>query len=185
MSTRVAKHKKRETRLQKRAMKERKSTLFFCIFVIVFAICIRLFVINTIRVDGPSMEPTLYTGEYVMINKLSTLFGLPDRYKIIVCKFVGQNKNFIKRVVALPGETVEVKDGDVYINNALLNDDIYGDGLRPQDMATITVPDECVFVMGDNRDNSADSCVYGPVPRALIEGVAFCVIWPFDSLQFL
>lgn len=184
MSARVAKHEKRISRMQRRTGKERNSTLLFCVLVIIFAICLRLFVLNTIRVDGPSMEPTLYTGEYVMINKLSTLFGLPDRYKVVVCKFVGQNRNFIKRVVALPGETVEIKEGEVYVNGAPLADDIYGDGLRPTDMERITVPDECVFVMGDNRDNSSDSVVYGAVPRDLIEGVAFCVIWPLDSLQF-
>ncbi len=132
------------------------------------------------------MEPTLYTNEYVMINKLSTLFGLPDRYDIIVCRFVGQgNKNFIKRVVALPGETVEVRAGEFYVNGSLLPDDVYGHGLRLQDMQETVVPDSCVFVMGDNRGNSADSTVYGPVPSDLIEGVAFCIVWPFDKFRFL
>lgn len=175
----------RTSRIQTRAKHERMSTLTFCIIVLVISICLRIFVLGTISVDGPSMQPTLYTGEHVMINKLETYFSLPDRYDIVVCKFVGTDKNFIKRVVALPGETVEVKNGEVLVNGEALKDDKYGQGKRPQDMAVQTVPEDCVFVMGDNRGNSADSCVYGPVPKKLIEGVAFCVVWPFDSLKFL
>jgi len=171
--------------MQNRAKHERMSTLTFCIVVLVISVCLRIFVLGTISVDGPSMQPTLYTGEHVMINKLETLVSLPDRYDIIVCRFEGTDKNFIKRVVALPGETVEVKDGDVLINDTPLADDIYGRGKRPQDMEKLTVPDGCVFVMGDNRGNSADSCVYGPVPKSLIEGVAFVVVWPFNALKFL
>jgi len=181
----INKHSTRLTRVQFRAQQERKSTYGFCIAILLFSLLLRLFAIDTIRVDGPSMQPTLYTGEHVMVNKLSATFGKPRRYDVVVCKFVGHDKNYIKRIVALSGETVSVRNGSVYVNGALLPDDIYGDGLRPQDMEELTVPNDCVFVMGDNRDNSADSCVYGPVPHELIIGVAFLVVWPLDSLKFL
>jgi signal peptidase I len=171
--------------MDKRTKHERMSTLVFCVIVLAISVCLRLFVLNTISVDGPSMQPTLYTGEHVMIYKLGTAFSLPHRYNIIVCKFVGGDKNYIKRVVALPGETVEVKDGETLVNGKPLADDKYGHGIRQQDMAQMTVPDNCVFVMGDNRGDSADSCVYGPVPRNLIEGIAFCVIWPLNAIKFL
>ncbi len=171
--------------MENRTKRERMSTLTFCIVVLLISICLRLFVLGTISVDGPSMQPTLWTGEHVMINKLATAFGLPKRYDIIVCKFEGSDKNYIKRVVALSGETVEIKSGVVLINGSPLTDDTYGVGKRPYDMDAVTVPVDCVYVMGDNRGNSADSVVYGPVPHKLIEGVAFCIVWPFNAIKIL
>ncbi len=183
--SRIEKRTLEITRMGKRIKRERMSTLMFCIIVIVISLALRLFVLGTISVDGPSMEPTLWTGEHVMINKLTVKFGLPKRYDVVVCKFVGTEKNFIKRVVALPGETVEVKNGYLLVNGKSLPDDPFGNIPRTYDMEKITVPQDSVFVMGDNRDDSADSVVYGPVPHKLIEGVAFVIVWPFNQIKFL
>jgi signal peptidase I len=177
-------------RMDNRMKIERKSTLVFCIVVILLAVCLRLFVLGTIVVDGPSMQPTLWTGDHVMINKLTTSFGLPKRYDIIVCKFKNDSdpeKNYIKRVVALPGETVEVKNGYLLVNGQRLTDDPFGSIQRTYDstMAKYTVPADCIFVMGDNRSDSADSVEHGPVPHKLIEGIAFFVIWPLSEVKFL
>jgi signal peptidase I len=171
--------------MNRREKRERMSTLRFCVIVLTLAVLLRVFVFNTIRVDGPSMQPTLWTGELVMINKIETKLSKPQRYDVVVCRFVGIEKKFIKRIVALPGETVEVREGEVYINGARLTDDVYGQGKRLSDMAVLTVPEQNVFVMGDNRSNSSDSCVYGPVPYGNIEGIAFFVVWPIGSVHFL
>ncbi|MBQ9988259.1 MAG: signal peptidase I [Clostridia bacterium] len=164
--------------MKKSKQKEWLSTVLFFVFALAIAFAVRLFLVETIRVQGPSMEPTLYTDELVMINKT----GRIERNDIVVCHFVGKTENnYIKRVIGLPGETISIEGGQVYINGARLTEDVHGAGLRPMDMEPVLIPEDHVFVMGDNRTNSSDSCNYGPVPLSMVRGKAFVVIWPIAS----
>lgn len=164
---------------------ETRSFIVFCAIVAAVAILLRLFIFDTLLVDGPSMQPTLHTGERVLVQKVSNYFGLPKRNQVIVCHFEGRSEYFIKRVIGLPGETISIQNGEVYIDGEKLSADTHANGVRPRDMAPVTIPEDSVFVMGDNRGNSSDSCEYGPVSHDLIMGQAVFVIWPLSEFGTL
>lgn len=173
----------------KRADRERffdKTFLIMVLIAIAAAFFLRAFVIQTIRVEGPSMQPTLYTGERVLVEKVSYLFSEPKRYDIVTCRYPGEDDLFVKRVIGLEGETVSVKDGDVYINGERLEDDPT-EVRATADMDPVQVPAGYVFVMGDNRKDSKDSRdpSVGPIPKEDIVGHALCIIWPLDMIRGL
>ncbi len=137
--------------------------------------------INTItariRVDGDSMDPTLATGEYVIVNRLSYRIGAPQRGDIIVFHFPGNPKEeYIKRVIGLPGDEVQVKGGQVYINSQLLNEPYLN--VKIGYTGSWLVPAGQLFVLGDNRNNSSDSHDWGTVPMDYVVGKAILVYWP-------
>ncbi len=130
-----------------------------------------------IRVDGESMVPTLVSGEYVIVSRLSYRLGTPQRGDIIVFHFPRDPKEeYIKRVIGLPGDTVEVKSGQVYINGQLLEEN-YLD-VRINYTGSWRVPADQLFVLGDNRNNSSDSHDWGTVPMNYVVGKAILVYWP-------
>ncbi len=139
------------------------------------------FVINAlsarIRVDGSSMEPTLHTGELVIINKLAYQFGKPQRGDVIVFHYPrNPEKEYIKRVIGLPGDHVEIRDGQVYINGARLQEPYIA--ASPTYPGSWTVSRDSLFVLGDNRNNSDDSHRWGFVPYDYVVGKAIFVYWP-------
>lgn len=138
-------------------------------------------VINTIsariRVDGRSMEPTLSSGQFVLVNKLAYQFGSPKYGDIIVFHYPrNPEQEYIKRVIGLPSDLVEIKAGKVSINDQLieepyiLNEPSYQDRVR--------VPVNALFVLGDNRNNSSDSHTWGAVPLESVVGKAILIYWP-------
>jgi signal peptidase I len=130
-----------------------------------------------IRVDGDSMEPTLVSGEFIIVNRLSYHFGAPLRGDIIVFHFPGNpQEEYIKRVIGLPGDDVQVKNGQVYINGQLLNES-YID-VKMDYTGNWQVPAGQLFVLGDNRNNSSDSHDWGTVPMDYVVGKAIVVYWP-------
>ena len=130
-----------------------------------------------ILVDGASMEPTLATGERVIVNRLSYRFGTPQIGDIIVFHFPrNPSEEYIKRVIGLPGDTVQVKSGSVYVNGQLLNES-YID-VKTNYTGTWQVPEGQLFVLGDNRNNSSDSHDWGTVPMDYVVGKAILVYWP-------
>ncbi|MCW5851014.1 MAG: signal peptidase I [Anaerolineae bacterium] len=131
------------------------------------------------RIEGFSMEPTLHTGQYIIVNRaLYRWFSPPQRGDIIVLRPPNNlDRDYIKRIIGLPGETVEVRQGRVFINNAPLEEKYIqrpGSYTKPP---TTLGPKE-YFVLGDNRDNSNDSHTWGPLPEDLIEGKAWVTYWP-------
>lgn len=143
--------------------------------LIVLALGIRAFIAEPIRVDGDSMYPTLVHGEHMLVEKISYWFSEPARGDIIICYYPGYTESCVKRVIALGGETIAVRDGAVYINGAPLDESAYWNGTMPADYGPVTVPDGEVFVMGDNRGESKDSRnpAVGPIPRHKIVGRVF------------
>jgi len=148
--------------------------------VIFFAIH---FMIQNFRIDGTSMEPNIHNGEYVIVNKTAYWFGHnPQRGDVIIFNAPDQPQNDrVKRVIGLPGETVEVTgDGSVYINGQQLEEP-YLPTHHSGTSGTWTVPEDQYFVMGDNRSASLDSRAKGPVPRNRIIGKAWLIIWPLHD----
>jgi signal peptidase I len=130
-----------------------------------------------IRVDGASMEPTLVSGEYVIVNRLSYRLGSPQRGDIIVFHFPRDPKEeYIKRIIGLPGDEVDVKNGAVYVNGQLLNESYLK--VKMDYLGTWSVPEGQLFVLGDNRNNSSDSHDWGTVPMDYVVGKAVLVYWP-------
>ncbi|MDD5606126.1 MAG: signal peptidase I [Patescibacteria group bacterium] len=153
------------------------------------AFLIRFFLIQPFYVSGPSMEPNFHNNQYIIVDQVSYRFSAPDRGNVVVFKWP-QNiaVSFIKRVIGLPGETVEIKDGKVYIYNnenpgGTLLDESYLQGVAtPTDTRRKLGKNE-YFVMGDNRNNSSDSRSWGPVPRNLIVGKVWVVVYPFSDFH--
>lgn len=128
------------------------------------------------RIEGSSMEPNLHDGEYVIIDKVSYMLHGPERGDVIVFARPGE-RDYIKRVIGLPGDTVEIRSGQVYVNGIALEEPYINQPVR-QDVAARQVEAGRYFVLGDNRNNSSDSRVIGTVPAADIVGRAWFVYWP-------
>jgi len=139
--------------------------------------------VQTFRVDGISSEPNLHNGQWVLVNKTAYWFGRnPQRGDIVIAQHPAEPGDVIKRIIGLPGETVEVKnDGTVYINGELLEEPY----LPPNHISPISgtwpLTDEQYFVMGDNRPSSSDSRYWGPITRNKVIGKAWIIIWPLHD----
>ncbi len=160
--------------------------------VTVFAVAIFLFVYLLIlqphKIKGASMEPNFPDGEYLLSDKISYRLHEPKRGDVIVFKAPRTpDEEFIKRIIGLPGETVNLKDGKIVINGetvdeAYLDSSLYTlPGAFLQEDRRITVPDDNYLVFGDNRNHSSDSRAWGFVPKDNITGRAWVVYWPIDS----
>lgn len=155
----------------------------YILMVMLIALGIRTFLCEPIRVDGDSMIPTLTNEEHMFVEKVSYWFEAPARGDIIICYYPGYRESCVKRVIGLPGETVEIAGGKVSINGALLGEQAYWNGEIYSDVAPVAVGEEQVFVMGDNRNGSKDSRnpSVGCIPYIRIEGRVRAVIWPFQN----
>ncbi len=130
-----------------------------------------------IRVDGYSMEPTMQNGEFVLVNKLAYKFSSPKIGDVIVFRYPRDpSQEYIKRVIGLPGDQVKISNGQVYVNGQALYEPYIA--AKPAYQAEWTVPQDELFVLGDNRNNSSDSHSWGPLPIENIVGKALVVYWP-------
>jgi signal peptidase I len=149
---------------------------------IVIAVLINLFLAQATRVYGSSMEPNLYTDQRLVVEKVSYRLHAPRRGDVVVLRMPERGPELlIKRVIALPGETIEVRDGQVYIDGEVLEEPYVSQ--RTSGKSTpVTVPERHVFVMGDNRGASNDSRSFGPVALERIVGRAWVSYWPVEYL---
>ncbi len=164
------------------------ETLDATIFAALLSLVIIVFIVQAFFIPSGSMEPTLRTGDRILVSKFTYRIWEIRRGDIIVFRYpLNPNKDFVKRVVGLPGERIEMKDGLVQINNRPLSE-VYPTALPGGDRACSsnygpeTVPTGSVFVLGDNRCNSEDSRFFGFVPIKNIVGRALAVYWPPDRL---
>lgn len=133
-------------------------------------------------VQGGSMEPGIVTGERIIIDLLTYHFEAPQRGDVIVFRNPrNAAKDYIKRVVALPGESIEIREGRTYVNGKRLEEP-YVTMRDDSDLPPTRIGDDCVWVMGDNRANSEDSRRWGPLPLELVRGKARLVLWPPDRV---
>ncbi|MCT2534503.1 signal peptidase I [Aquibacillus koreensis] len=163
------------------------------------AFVIRMFVFAPIIVEGPSMLPTLEDEDHMIVNKFSYLLGDPDRFDIVVFHATSE-KDYIKRVIGLPGETVEVKDDTLFINGEkveekfleekkkeLANNQVYTFDFTLEDIpgASLTIPDDHILVLGDNRTNSTDSRLLGLISYDQLVGKTSFIYWPLDRIGII
>jgi signal peptidase I len=155
------------------------------------AIVVKTFLIQAFYIPSGSMEPTLKPGDRVLVNKLSYDLHSIHRGDIVVFKRPPSEaddptiKDLIKRVIGLPGDQIEGRDGLVYINGQLLKEPYLPRGTVTTSLPLMTVPAGQYFVMGDNRGNSKDSRFIGPIAGHLIVGRAFVRVWPLSGLGLL
>ena len=183
------------------ALRAVRDWILVLVVALLVALGIRTFVLQQFYISGPSMETTLYQPNRVLVNKLSYRFGDISRGDVVVFDRVTSNgrdvqhDDLIKRVIALPGETVSIKACVVHIDGLQLEEtylperDVSQTDLvarcRQPEMAPVVVPEGQVFVLGDNRPQSMDSRVFGPVDKKSIVGRAFVVIWPIGRWRWL
>jgi signal peptidase I len=130
-----------------------------------------------IKIDGSSMEPNLHHGEFVIVSKLNYRFGDPERGDVVVFDFPRNiTQEYIKRVIGLPGEHIRVDDGKLYVNDIMLSEPYIN--IEPKYEGDWDVPENTLFVLGDNRNNSSDSHTWGMVPMNNLIGEALVVYWP-------
>lgn len=167
---------------------ENTSFLLYVLLVVVFALSLRLFIFEPIRVDGSSMISTLLDGEQMFVEKVGYWFTEPKRGEIVIVFYPNHTVSCVKRVIGLPGETVSIMDGAVYIDGEPLDESAYWNDYIYGDMQPVTVPENSIFVMGDNRNDSNDSrnlLTVGPIPYYRIVGRASAVVWPFSAFRAL
>lgn len=176
---------------KKSVMKEILSWVLTLGSAVVIALLIRTFLFEPIRVDGESMCDTLQNNEIMFVTKPEYLFGEPQRGNVVICKYPGRTENFVKRLMAVPGDTIEVRENVVYVNGEPL-DETYLTPSRNKNgftMAAMTLGDDQYFVMGDNRDNSHDSRNYygwdkpATLTRSQIVGHVRFVAFPFNKIR--
>ncbi|NLB60934.1 MAG: signal peptidase I [Clostridiales bacterium] len=158
------------------------------LMVVIAVFALRMFIFEPIKVDGVSMQPTLIDTENMLVEKVSYWFSTPERGDIIICYFPNRadpNETFVKRIIGLPGETISVKEGAVYINGEKLDESEYWLGHINGNFPEYEIPDGEVFVMGDNRNNSGDSRLkeVGSIPIKRIVGHVLGVISPIKNLR--
>lgn len=166
---------------------EIKDWVISILIAIVLAFFIRYFIVELYMVEGPSMRPTLVNGERLVVNKFIYRFKTPERGEVLVFRYPRDpSRDFIKRVIAVAGDTVEIKDGRVFLNGQLLNEPYILERIKGS-YPIATVPEGHIYVMGDNRNNSEDSRFkdVGFVPLELIKGKAVTVFWPIDHIKTL
>ncbi len=134
-----------------------------------------------IRVEGSSMEPSLHDGEMVVVNRLAYRWSMPSRGDIVVFRFpLDPSRRFIKRVIGLPGDSLEARDGLVYVNGTPLDEPYIA--AAPRYAGAWLVQADELFVLGDNRNNSSNSQNWGPLPIAEVIGKAVLVYWPLPDV---
>ncbi|MBE6158112.1 MAG: signal peptidase I [Firmicutes bacterium] len=157
-------------------IKENIKELLPYIIVIMIVLAIKAFVVAPIRVNGPSMEDTLYNGDIMILDEISYRFNKIERFDIVVVKY--ENEYLIKRVIGLPGERVEYKNNKLYINGKYVQEKFSHE--ITDDFKSITIPNNKYFVLGDNRINSTDSRIIGFISKNNIRGKTSLVLYPFN-----
>lgn len=182
--------------IAKRPKKKTNPLLEWFIVVVVAitsAVVVRAYVVQQFAVEGESMLSTLHDGDRVLVNRMSYRLHDPNRGDVVVLKrFDGASteRDLIKRVVGLPGETVEIRSCVVYIDDRPLVEPYIDQEIQQRDgcggdQVPTTVPEETVFVLGDHRGRSSDSRVFGPVSYDVLIGRAFVIIWPVGDWGWL
>ncbi len=167
----------------KRSHLAREIVETIALTILIFAVI--HFVIQTYRVEGPSMQPGLTPDEYVLVNKAVYLFHAPERGDVIVFHYpLDTTRDFIKRIIGLPGDIITVDQTSVWVNGVKLKESYLSTPANPIGH-TWKIPPNAYFVMGDNRPVSDDSRDWGCVPKDYIVGKAVVVYWPMSNWQLI
>ena len=164
-----------------RLIREIIETITFTLLILF----IMRFAVQSFRTDGQSMEPNFQTDEYVLVNKVAYLIQQPQRGDVIIFHYpLDIHKDFIKRLIGLPGDTIQVTNTDVSINGQRLQEPYIRVPFNFEVKSWKLGPNQ-FFVMGDNRDNSLDSRSWGPLDRSYIIGKVIVSYWPLNDLGLI
>ena len=161
--------------------------------VVVFAVSIFLFIYLLImqphKIKGSSMEPDFHDGEFLLTDKVTYRFGKPKRDDVIVFKAPPDDSDeFIKRIIGVPNDTINIQSGKVYLNGNVINEPYLAQntytssGTFAKENVPFTIPNDFYFVMGDNREHSFDSRNFGLINKSKITGRAWVIYWPVSKL---
>lgn len=160
--------------------------IIYLLTLMAVAICIRTFIFEPVQCIGDSMYPTLMNGEGMFTEKLTYTVSAPQRDDIIICRYPYHTEKCVKRVIAVPGDRISISDGAIYLNGEKLDESAYWDGyIEDSDMPEVTVPDKCLFVVGDNRNHSGDSRHVGFIPYCQVKGKVRAVMTPFSQARWI
>jgi len=180
-------NRKKSKSIVKDGKKRKKSMLRELLETVISAGLIAFFIITFIGqvtvVKGASMESTLHNKERLIANKISYRFEPPKSGDIVIFRPpLDTKRNYIKRVIGIPGDSIKIEEGKVFVNDQAV-DESYVEFRSYENMPTITVPKDSYFVLGDNRPNSSDSRYWGFVPRKNVIGKAWAVFWPINKMR--
>lgn len=177
---------------KKRYLKDVVSWILYVAFLVAMVYLVNTFVTQRTMVSGNSMYPYLHDGDQLMMDKISYRFKDPERFDIVVLRVDDGTKKgelYIKRIIGLPGESVQITDGKIYINGEQLEETYGEEEIQNGGRAVegVTLGEDEYFVLGDNRNNSDDSRydTVGNLKRERIVGKAFVRLWPFDRIAIL
>lgn len=161
-----------------------RETLETVVVALLIALVIRSFLVQLYVVDGESMYPTLHHGDRLLVNKIVYRLGDPKPGEIVVVEDpANPRRQLIKRVVAIGGETIEIRNRVLFVDGKPLEEDYTNPvSVHFHDVRPFTVPEGYIYVMGDNRGGSLDSRVLGPIQVDKVEGKAFFLFWPPDRM---
>lgn len=170
-----------------------RENLESLLWAVALALLIRTFVVSPFKIPSGSMHPTLIEGDRILVNKFIYRFRPPERGEIIVFRYPEDPRRpFIKRLVGLSGDAVEIRDGAVFVNGQPLDgtalfrtNTYYNQGPYGQAHGVVRVPDGMLYVLGDNSGSSHDSRFWGFVPKRLVLGRAICIFWPVPRWRVL
>jgi len=169
------------------------------LITVAIAVIVKQFILAPIVVDGPSMQPTLHNRDHMIVNKFMYRFKDPERFDVVVFH-ASDKKDFIKRVIGLPGEHIKYKNDKLYVNDKKIDEDFLQDeknNLTDGEVLTSdfelenlpegysTIPEGYFLVLGDNRTNSTDSRMLGLISKKQIVGRTSFIYWPMDRIQKL
>jgi signal peptidase I len=162
--------------------------LIACALLVAFVV--KTFVFQAFYIPSESMVPTLEVGDRVLVNKIADRLHDPNRFDIEVFRApkgteTALIKDLVKRVIGLPGETIEGRDGRIYIDGRLLDEPFLPAGTQSRTFGPVKVPPHQYFMLGDNRQFSKDSTYFGPIERDAMIGRVFLRIWPLNRFGFL
>ena len=182
----------KDNRAEEKGRKSIRQEIFEWVMVFVvaaaLAFVVRTLIFEPVRVDGSSMLNTLTDSDFMIATKFDYLFSDPERFDIVICHYPNTDDGMyrVKRVIGMPGETVTLRGGDLYINDVLTEQNFE---MTPNaiDFGPITVPEDHYFVLGDNRNNSKDSRhpLVGALPRNMIKGHVRAVVFPFANMRLI
>lgn len=161
--------------------------IFYILLAVGFALVFRTYVFARTTVTGPSMQPTFHDKDSIFLEKLSTETGHIKRGEIVTFNSKDENNDdYIKRVIGIAGDKIDIKDGKVYLNGNCLSENYLPRGTITEPNSLITqyvIPEGYIFVLGDNRGNSTDSRILGPINLKDVKGHVILRVYPFDSVK--
>jgi signal peptidase I len=156
------------------------------ILAVILALVIRIFLFEPFFIPSPSMQPTLDTNDRIIVNKIVYKYRSPRRGDVMVFKFpLDTTRDFVKRVVASGGDSVEIRHSKVYVNDTAIAESYLPPNKQMNDFGPVKIPPGYYFMMGDNRNNSEDSRMWGPLDKKLIIGKVQVIYWPPNRMGLI